>query len=78
MLSVSVVVHSDDRKMFSAPEGYSERASFQTPTVEMTQCARVLAAWYPQKKPGLASHGTKDGDRRIVEAGRPLTKLQGW
>lgn len=54
------------------------RSKHRKGTVEMTQCARVLAAWYPQKKPGLASHGTKDGDRRIVEAGRPLTKLQGW
>lgn len=25
----------------------------------MTQCARVLAAWHPQKKPGLASHGRR-------------------
>lgn len=78
MLTVSVVAHNDDWKMFSAPESYSERASFPTPkgTGGMTQCARVLAAWHPQKKlPGLPR--TEDGDRRIVGACWPLAKLRG-
>lgn len=53
------------------------RSKHRKGTGGMTRCARVLAAWHPQKKPGLASHGTEDGDRRIVGTGWPLVKLQG-